>query len=125
MNTTLIFAIIAITLALVFYTTAVFAERKKKTLTFKHLILFALGLVFDTIGTTLMSTIASATTTNSLHMITGTIAIVLMAIHLVWAIVVYYKGNENMKANFHKFSLLVWIIWLIPYGIGMVMGMSR
>ena len=50
----------AITLALVFYTIGVFAERRSGTLTASHLIFFYLGLACDTAGTAAMSMIANA-----------------------------------------------------------------
>jgi uncharacterized repeat protein (TIGR03987 family) len=52
--------------------------------------------------------------------VTGALALALMAIHLVWAIVVLVRNRENEKINFHKFSLLVWAIWLVPYIAGAV-----
>ena len=58
MDTKLILAIIAITLALVFYTIGVFGERRAKTLKKQHVIIFWLGLLCDTTGTTIMSLIA-------------------------------------------------------------------
>ena len=58
MSTKLIMAIITITLALVFYTIGVFSERKSGILKKPHLIIFWMGLVFDTVGTTIMSSIA-------------------------------------------------------------------
>ena len=53
------------------------------------------------------------------------LAIVLMAIHAVWAIVTYRKGNEKAMRNFSKFSVIVWAFWLVPYGLGLVLGMSH
>jgi len=38
-----------------------------------------------------------------------------MFIHAVWAAVVLKRKNEKAIQNFHKFSVLVWAIWLIPY----------
>ena len=58
MDTKLILAIITITLALVFYTIGVFGERRAKTLKKQHVIIFWLGLLCDTTGTTIMSLIA-------------------------------------------------------------------
>lgn len=130
MDGKLIFAIITITLALVFYTIGVFSERRSKTLKKWHVITFWLGLVFDTTGTLTMERIASlnevsnAASGISLHGITGMIAIILMLFHAIWATWVLFKGNDKKKLAFHKFSLLVWIVWLIPYIIGMVIGMS-
>lgn len=130
MNGKLVFAIITITLALIFYTTGVFRERKEKSLNKNHVIIFWLGLLFDTIGTLTMEQIAKSgievinTTSQRIHGITGTLAIVLMLFHAVWATWVLYKNDEKKKAVFNKFSITVWSIWLIPYIIGMFIGMS-
>ena len=56
----LIFAIAFITAALVFYTMGVWAEHKKKVLTWPHVILFGLGLVCDATGTEFMRRIAQS-----------------------------------------------------------------
>jgi uncharacterized repeat protein (TIGR03987 family) len=38
-----------------------------------------------------------------------------MFIHAVWALVVLLRKDEKAIVNFHKFSIVVWLIWLIPY----------
>ncbi|MEG0132847.1 MAG: HsmA family protein [Clostridium sp.] len=130
MDGKLIFAIITITLALVFYTIGVFGERRAKTLSKKHLIMFWLGLVFDTTGTFTMSRIASeggaaiSAGAQMLHGVTGVLAIVLMLFHAGWATWVLYKNDDAKKQAFHKFSITVWCIWLVPYLVGMIIGMS-
>jgi uncharacterized repeat protein (TIGR03987 family) len=115
----LIYAIIFITLALVFYTIGVWSEKLQGTLKPWHLALFLFGLVCDTTGTLLMESIASKSVQvasgPNIHGITGVIAIALMLIHAIWAAVVLIKKNEDMIAKFHKFSIVVWIIWLIPF----------
>ena len=126
MDGKLIFAIITITLALVFYTTGVFGERKSKTLQKKHVIIFWIGLLCDTLGTLTMGVIAktSGGSASPVHGITGFIAIVLMLFHAVWATWVMYKNDEAKKQSFHKLSIFVWLVWLIPYFIGMYIGMK-
>ena len=127
MNTELIFAIITITLALIFYTWGVFGERRAGQLTKGNLLLFWLGLAFDTTGTALMSGMANtqgSSSIMSLHAVTGAVAIALMLIHAVWATYVLLRGSEKMRRSFHKFSIVVWAVWLIPYVLGMVMGMG-
>lgn len=69
--------------------------------------------------------ITSGAATPVLHLVTGLAAIVLMAFHFLWAGYVLWLGSEKSKRNFHKFSLLVWLFWLIPYVAGLVMGMSN
>lgn len=128
MNAKLIIAISAITMALVFYTYGVFAERKVHCLKKSHVIIFWLGLLCDTTGTVTMSMIArgeAESTGIGVHGITGALAIILMIFHAIWATVTLYKGKDEQMETFHKFSMVVWLIWLVPYFIGMFMGMSN
>ena len=120
-------AVIAITLALIFYTIGVWAEHRAKDLKAWHLVCFWLGLCMDTTGTALMTRLAdgSASGLMSAHGITGAIAIVLMMIHAVWASIVLARGDEKAKHTFHRFSIIVWVIWLVPFVLGMMMGMQR
>lgn len=128
MSSMLIFATTTITLALIFYTIGVFAERKSGILKKPHVLVFWLGFICDTIGTMTMGKIASsnvvaAGATQSIHGITGVLAIILMLFHALWATWVIYKNDEAKKKFFHKFSIIVWVIWLIPYFVGMFIGM--
>ena len=119
-------AIVSITLALVFYTIGTWAEKIQKVLKIWHIVFFLFGLVVDSLGTAIMSGIAEkAAGTNVLHAITGLLAIVLMAIHAGWAIFTYCMGSQKAKEKFSKFSVLVWTFWLIPYVLGIFLGMSR
>ena len=130
MDTKLIMPIVFITSALIIYTIGVFSERKTKTLNKKHVLTFWAGLVCDTLGTLTMgqiarssSTITTSSFTQSLHGITGFLAIVLMLFHALWATYILFRGDEEKKKFFHKFSIVVWAIWLVPYFIGMFIGM--
>jgi len=116
----LIFAIISITLALVLYSVGVWSEKLQKVLKPWHLAIFWAGFVCDTTGTTLMSMLAKNSSPLNFHAITGVLAILLMLFHAIWATVVLVRNKEEMMHTFHKFSLLVWIIWLIPYLSGML-----
>ncbi len=107
-------ASIIITCALVFYSIGVWGERFKGRLKPWHLVFFVLGLICDTWGTGLMFNYVGGMAFD-IHGISGVIAIALMFIHAVWALVVLLKKDEKAIVNFHKFSLLVWLIWLIPY----------
>ena len=107
-------ATIIITLALVFYSIGVWSERIAGKLKPWHLLFFFLGLICDTWGTGLMFDFVGGMMFD-LHGITGLIAILLMFVHAVWATVVLLKKDEKWIKNFHKFSVTVWLIWLIPY----------
>lgn len=121
----LVYAIISITLALIFYTIGVWSEKKQCELKKWHLMVFYLGLVFDTLGTTLMSKIVNGGFQLNFHGVTGLSAIILMLLHALWATIVLIKNDEKAKANFHKFSIIVWIIWLIPFISGTILGVSH
>ena len=111
--------LIIISLALVFYSIGVWSERLAGKLKAWHLVFFWLGLVCDTWGTGLMLEMAGGLTYD-LHGLTGLLAIVLMLIHAVWATIVLLRKNEKLIVSFHKFSVAVWVIWLIPYFSPMV-----
>ena len=126
MTPLLLRAVIAITLALVFYTIGVWSEHRAKVLKPVHLIFFWLGFCMDTTGTMIMSRLAdnSSRGMTGLHGITGMIAIILMLIHAVWATIALARKDEKTMHTFHRFSIAVWIIWLVPFVIGMIMGMK-
>ncbi|MDI9913650.1 HsmA family protein [Rhodococcus sp. IEGM 1379] len=124
-------AIIVITFALVFYSIGVWSERIQKTLKWWHAGAFLLGLICDATGTFLMSRISDespdtgTSTFNNIMIVTGALAIALMAIHLVWAVIVLLRDRPSEKAKFHKFSLVVWAIWLVPYFTGAIGAMTN
>jgi uncharacterized repeat protein (TIGR03987 family) len=103
-----------ISLAFVCYSIGVWSERFSARLKVWHVLFFWLGIIFDTWGTGLMFEMAGGLTYD-IHGLTGLLAIVLMLIHAVWATAVLLKKDEKLIANFHRFSVTVWVIWLIPY----------
>lgn len=105
---------IIITLALVFYSIGVWSERIAGRLQLWHLIFFWLGLVFDTWGTGMMLEMAGRLTLD-FHGSTGAAAILLMLVHAVWASIVLIRQNEAWITKFHRFSVAVWVVWLVPY----------
>jgi uncharacterized repeat protein (TIGR03987 family) len=103
---------ILITLALVFYSIGVWSERFAGRLKSWHLIFFWGGFVFDTTGTGIMLEMAGGMTID-VHGLTGLIATVVLL-----------RKDEQAIVNFHKFSLVVWVIWLVPYFSGFFLSMG-
>ena len=118
----LIIAISFIFAACIFYTVGVWSERISKRLKSWHVVVFWLGLICDTIGTGAMGKIAGSLIQFNFHGLTGLLAILLMLFHAVWATLVIARKDESMILKFHKFSIVVWIIWLIPMITGMILG---
>jgi len=122
MTTQTLLSVILITLALVFYSIGVWSERISGRLKGWHLAFFWAGLICDTTGTGIMMEMSDANI-FSVHGLTGAAAILLMLIHAVWASIVLWRKDEQAILNFHKFSVLVWVIWLVPYLNGFFVSM--
>ncbi|MFO7669145.1 MAG: HsmA family protein [Bacteroidales bacterium] len=121
-----ILSTILITLALVFYSTGIWAERIARILKPWHVVTFWIGFTFDVLGTLAMHKMAEGRF-NILepHTLTGQIALWLMFGHAIWATIVIRKDKSSMLTKFHKISIFVWLFWLIPYFGGMFLGMSH
>ncbi|WP_371367390.1 hypothetical protein SRRS_13600 [Sporomusa rhizae] len=124
----LLYAIIFINMAFVLYTIGVWSEKIQGKLKPWHLAIFWAGLVNDTIGTLSMEAIANHETSIinylspqlNFHSISGTLALILMLCHALWATIVLIKKDVTMATNFHQFSLLVWVVWLVPFVTGVM-----
>jgi uncharacterized repeat protein (TIGR03987 family) len=107
-------AVIVINLALLFYSIGVWSERIQGKLKVWHTVFFWLGLVCDTWGTGMMFEYVGGMSYD-VHGFSGVLAIALMFVHAIWATVVLIRKDEKIIISFHKFSIFVWLVWLIPY----------
>jgi uncharacterized repeat protein (TIGR03987 family) len=122
----MILSVTLITLALVFYSTGIWSERFAKYLKTWHVAAFWAGFTFDVTGTWAMSRLSEHSfNLLDLHTLTGQVALWLMLIHATWATFVVMRGSEKIRKTFHRYSIIVWLIWLIPYFGGMIMGMKK
>lgn len=125
MSATLILSSTLITLALVFYSLGVWSERFAHYLKPWHVAAFWTGFSFDVSGTLAMHQLAKGPfNILALHTLTGQIALWLMLVHAIWATIVARKGSEEARTGFHRYSLFVWLVWLVPYFGGMYIGMK-
>jgi len=69
-----------------------------------------------------MGKLAGSLIQFNFHGLTGLLAILLMLFHAIWATIVLIRKDEAQLVQFHKFSFVVWIIWLIPMVTGMILG---
>jgi uncharacterized repeat protein (TIGR03987 family) len=122
----LIVPVIIMSLAFVFYTTGVWSERARRDLRGWHVVLFWMGLACDGYATSLMERlVALGEQAGAVHAVTGFAAFGLMAVHAVWATWVLFRGSRQARERFHRYSIIVWALWLVPYFGGMVAGMAR
>jgi uncharacterized repeat protein (TIGR03987 family) len=124
MKPILLIAIVSMLAALTLYTIGVWSERFAGRLKLWHLLCFWAGFIFDTTGTTLMGVMAGSMKFD-FHGLTGALAIILMLGHALWASLALALKQEKVLINFHKFSLAVWVLWLVPFISGLVGAMLR
>jgi len=119
-------AVVLITLALVFYSIGIWSERFARYLKNWHVVCFWLGLLFDISGTYAMH-LLNTRPFNILepHTLTGQIALWVMLVHVIWATYVIKRGSEKAHRKFHVYSIHVWMLWMIPYFMGMYLAMKR
>lgn len=125
MTSQLLFAIIAMTTALFSYSIGVWGEKRAGTIKPLHLVAFWFGLICDTTGTEMMRRIAmenGSTSGLNLHSGLGALALILMGVHAVWATLTYLQSNTRAMQTFHRFSLGVWALWLIPFVSGLILA---
>ena len=84
----LIIAMNLIFAACILYTVGVWSEKIQGRLKGWHLMVFWLGLFFDTIGTGAMGKMAGSIIQFNFHGITGMAAILLMLFHSIWASII-------------------------------------
>ena len=122
----LIVSAVLITLALIFYSVGVWSERIARYLKPWHVAAFWVGLLFDACGTWSMHSMAKGPFDLwQPHTFTGQTALWLMLVHAAWATSVTRTGSEDSKKRFHKYSLFVWLMWLIPFFGGMILAMRK
>jgi uncharacterized repeat protein (TIGR03987 family) len=126
MATLAVISFILITLALIFYSVGVWSERIARYLKPWHVTAFWTGFLFDVSGTLAMHRLAKGPfDLRAPHTLTGQIALWLMLVHALWATRVVRQGTVAARKDFHRYSLIVWLIWMVPYFGGMVIGMYR
>ena len=122
----LIASAILITFALVFYSVGVWFERIARYLKSWHVAAFWTGFFFDVSGTLAMHQIAEGPfDLRESHTLTGQMALWLMLAHAIWATRVVWIGSSESRRGFHRYSIFVWLVWLIPYFGGMYLGMGK
>lgn len=118
--------IISMSLALAFYTYAVFSGRREG-LHRKHLIVFGIGLLFDYLGTHQMSLYARVYgKAPEWHNLTGILSLAGMAFHFLLALAASLMSRaESVNRTFHRVSLTIYTLWCIAFASGALAGMLK
>jgi len=114
-------ALLLMLAAFTFYSIGVWSERFAGFLRPWHTVMFWIGFLCDTSGTEAMRQIVGRFAL-SFHMATGITALLLMFAHAVWATIVLARRDERWIRTFHRVSVVVWAIWLVPFVTGLYLG---
>ena len=79
-------------------------------------IMMATGFTCDIIGTTIMRLLATTHTLN-LHTAGGYTALLIMGLHLIWAILAIRKFKKA-HVLFKTYSIYAWILWILVFITG-------
>ena len=107
--------IVFISLALLFYSWAVWGAYIERELCALFVWLFMAGFVCDLIGTSLMA----ARTPEfhlTIHTLLGIMALLIMAAHGAWACQALYRPQASEL--FHRWSVWAYILWMIAFVTG-------
>ncbi len=119
-------AVIWMTLALLFYSWAVFSGRREG-LHRKHLIIFGTGLFCDVLGSYQMRLVAAAFgKAPEWHNLTGISSLAGMTLHFLLALVASLSNRaEAANKVFHRVSISIYSCWLLAFLTGAISGMMK
>lgn len=119
-------AVLWMTLALIFYTWAVFSGRREG-LHRKHLIIFGTGLICDFLGSYQMRLVAAAYgKAPEWHNLTGVSSLAGMAFHFLLALIASLTNRaEAANLVFHRVSISIYSCWLLAFLSGAISGMMK
>jgi uncharacterized repeat protein (TIGR03987 family) len=120
----ILISVISITTALIVYTIAVWSNWRAKVLGTVQIVLLWIGLGADALATKMMGMSVEKTTWD-LHTISGYTGLGLMAILAVVGSWAKLTNREDILTSFHKYAVPVWVIWVISYATGVIIGIQR
>lgn len=123
MSGLLLWSVVSVTAALVLYTLGVWGCRFAGRLKKRHLAFFWAGLAADILGTVLMFMLSEGID-FTVHTATGVIAILLMGGQAMWGTNIMRRGDEQAKIEFPRRAVPIWVIWMIAWVTGAVVGMN-
>ena len=125
MKPIILISVVSITTALILYTIAVWRNWRVKLLTTAQIVLLWFGLAADILATQMMGLSIEGDIVWDFHTISGYTGLVLMALLAVTGSWAKWSGREALLTSFHRLAIPVWIIWVISYMTGVIIGMQR
>lgn len=120
------FASMVVTLALVFYSTGFFKERKKRLVTASVLSFYTMGVLLD-ISATILMILGSSKGMLTIHGFIGYSSLLGMLVDtiLLWRFNWKYGTRETVNPKLRKYSLIAYTWWAIAYLTGAILVAAR
>lgn len=115
----LIYAVTAVTVALLFYTTGIFSGPLRPQFGPFPLVLLFAGVAFDLLGTVLMSLLSPGFAVD-FHTIIGLIALAMMIILALWSLLDFRREFGNQSSRRRGYALISWLAWVAVFFLGAV-----
>jgi len=113
--------VIFIVSAMVLYSIAIWSEKLTKNLVLWMVVTLATGFLCDLVGTTVMRLQATKIGFN-LHSFWGYTALVVMAVHLAWAILALRQWRQ-CAIWFKHGSVYAWGLWMLAFISGILQSL--
>ncbi|KKU04870.1 MAG: hypothetical protein UX07_C0025G0011 [Parcubacteria group bacterium GW2011_GWA2_45_30] len=104
-------------IALLLYSLSIWSHKMTGKMHFWMLCIFGAGLAADILGTTLLCVINTARWQFTTHTISGFAALIIMALHFVWALRAVKIGGK-FESYFNRYSVSAWFLWLFAFVSG-------
>ena len=124
MNSTLVWAIVVVTFALLFYSIAVISEQRKHHLSKRILQFLSVGVFLDISSTTLMI-IGSRKIPLTIHGFIGYSALTVMLIDAILMWRCWLKGSgPDVPRSLNLYTRFAYSWWVIAYVAGAIIAMT-
>jgi len=125
MNSLSITGAILVTFALLSYSFSLLTEQFKRKILRRVMVFITLGVLFD-ISATLFMILGSRNSPFTFHGMVGYSALLVMIVEcsMLWRLYLQKGMNADVPKRLHRFSLFVYIWWVIAYITGSVIAMT-
>ncbi len=125
MNPTLIKAVVVVTFALLFYSTAVVIEQRKSLIS-KRVLFFLTGGVCLDIASTVLMIFGSGKTPLTIHGVIGYTALLVMLIDtaLIWRCWIRNGDGCRVPRSLNAYTRIAFCWWVVAYVAGAIISVT-
>lgn len=124
MSDIIMIALVLYVSVLIFYSLGVLGQNRDKCIKPMHVIYFWLSVVAAVTGIVYLNG-HFGEGTISWYMLMAGVGVIWLIGHTIWATAILILRSDQAFYRFQEFSVLIWLVWLVPYFTGLLSGLSR